>query len=357
VTVSSIGTGDAGPSVSLLMPNRNNGPILEHVLDRLATNTTYSNLELVVIDDGSTDDSRAILRRWRDSGRFAAFRLIERDHAGVIDALNTGLHEAGGELIVQLDADASVETPGWVERMVAFFRSDARVGVATAKVVFDSGDIQACGVNIIGPDGLHGRGTVITEPVGRRTYHERVARFKDGECLECEAPAEVDAGIGCCMMYRREVALELGGYDPGYAPVWFDDLDLTLSIRRHGLKVFFMPDVHVIHHAKARVTVAPGGRRALEAMRRLARATVAPRLRHRLARTLDLQPREVRDRLAHHYDYWHQKWGFDLLNPDMDAVIKRWGQTEICWRYNEQTRKAGDLIAAEWRSVAKSGRE
>src|SRR5579875_3220848 len=104
----------SSPSVSLLMPNRNNAGILDHVLDRLATNTTYSNVELLVVDDGSTDTSVEILRRWRDSGRFAEFRLVEREHRGVIDALNEGLGLATGELVVQLDADASVESSGWV---------------------------------------------------------------------------------------------------------------------------------------------------------------------------------------------------------------------------------------------------
>ena len=74
-----------------------------------------------MVDDGSTDGSLEILRRWRDSGRFAELRMIEREHSGVVEALNAGLAAATGELIVQLDGDASVETPGWLDKMVAFF--------------------------------------------------------------------------------------------------------------------------------------------------------------------------------------------------------------------------------------------
>jgi O-antigen biosynthesis protein len=330
------------PSVSLVLPNRNNGRVLDHVLERLAENTTYPDTELIVIDDGSTDDSRTILRRWRDSGRFATFKLIEREHAGVIEALNTGLHEASGELIVQLDGDASVETPGWLERIVPFFSSDQRIGVVTAKVVFDWGEIQTCGVDVIGPDGFHGRGSVITEPAGRRTYHERVQRARDGERPEYEAIAEVDGGAGCCMMFRRDVALELRGYDPGFAPVWFDDLDLTLRIRTHGQKVFYFPDVRVVHHVGRRDGMSHGG------ARRLARGLIPARARHRVAGRLRLHPMpsEQRDRLAHHYGYWREKWGFDLLNPDMDAVIRRWGATELCWRFDAEMREVGERIAS-----------
>ncbi len=326
----------SGPLVSLLLPNRNNGPILDHVLERLAENTTYSETEVIVIDDGSSDDSRTILRRWRDAGRFPALRVIEQDHAGVIDALNNGLREAGGELVVQLDADASVETPGWLERIVPFFLSAPQIGVVTAKVVFEWGEIQTCGVDVIGPEGFHGRGSTITEPVGKRSYHERVERAEDGECPKCDTTAEVDGGAGCCMMYRREVALELGGYDSGFAPVWFDDLDLTLRMRTNGLKVFFHPDVRVVHHVgQGRHGARLGG-------------VLPARARHRIAGRLGLHPlpHEQRDRLTHHYRYWREKWGFDLLNPDMEALRRRWGGTELCWRFDEGMREAGERIAS-----------
>jgi len=332
------------------------------VLERLAANTDYDDIELLVLDDGSTDGSREVLRRWRDSGRLPELRVIEREHSGVVDTLNAGLALATGELVVQLDADASIETPDWLRRMVAFFLCDSRIGVVTAKIVFDHGQVHACGVDIVGPEGLHDRGTEVTERVARRTYHQRVARFSERQCPACDRIAEVDCGIGCCMLYRRDVALEVGGYDPGFAPVWFDDLDLTLSIRRHGLKVFYFPDVRVVHHIGVRRAHkrAPGLRRAALGARRRAGAIIPPRARHliyhRVAQRLDLDrpPREHSERLAHHYSYWRRKWGFDMLNPDMQAIHELWGQTEVCWRGSPEMRLAGErIVAAFERSIVK----
>jgi GT2 family glycosyltransferase len=342
------------PPVSLLLPNRNNAGILDRVLDRLATNTSYSNVELVVVDDGSTDGSREVLRRWRDSGRFQEVRLIEREHRGVVETLNTGLGEVTGDLVVQLDADASVETPGWLEQMVSFFLSDQRIGVVTGKIVFDWGDIHTCGVDMIGPTGFHDRGAVITEPIGRRTNHQRVIRFREGDCPACEVMAEVDGGIGCCMMYRRDTAVEVGGYDAGYAPVWFDDLDLTIAIRRHGLKVFFMPQVRVIHHVGRRMAGEPLPQRAARTIRRRIGATLPPSARRKISQTLGLDrpPAEKWQRLLHHYAYWREKWGFDMLNPDMDAVRSRWGDTEICWSLNPEMRQAGEQIVSAFEAAA-----
>ncbi len=340
------------PPVSLLMPNRDNAPVLDLVLDRLAANTGYGNFELLVVDDGSTDGSLEILRRWRDSGRLPQLELIEREHSGVVEALNAGLAAATGDLVVQLDADASVESPGWLERMVDFFACDEQVGVVTGKIVFDWGEIHTCGVDMIGPDGFHDRGAAITEPEGRRTYHQRIARRREDDCLVCDSVAEVDGGIGCCMMYRREAALALGGYDPRWAPVWFDDLDLTMCMRREGLKVFYLPDVRVIHHVGRRLAGEPVARRVRTRTQRLVGAALPDPLKRRISQRLrlDIPPPDKWARLQHHYAYWQEKWGFDILNPDMDAVLERWGETEVCWRYHSERREAGERIVAAYES-------
>jgi O-antigen biosynthesis protein len=136
------------PAVTLLLPNRNNDHVLDLVLARLAEHTTYPSYELVVVDDGSTDGSLDILRRWRATGAISDFTLIEREHGGVVAALNAGLAAASGELVVQLDGDATVETPGWLESMVDFYESDPRIGVVCPLVTFDTGLVHAAGERI-----------------------------------------------------------------------------------------------------------------------------------------------------------------------------------------------------------------
>jgi len=341
--------------VSLLLPNRNNERVLDLVLDRLAATTTYRDLELIAVDDGSTDASREILRRWRDSGRFPEFRLIEKAGSGVVDTLNAALEAATGEVCVQLDADASVETPGWTQRMLGLLETDERVGLVTAKVVTDFGTVHACGIDLISPEGLRDRPSVISEPAGHRRWHSRAEHSDEGAAgLAEREPAEVDAGIGCCMMYRRADALAAGGYDEGFAPVWFDDIDLCLSIRRLGRKAFCLPEVRVIHHlgkraAKPRLTPARLARAGIRrAGRRLPDAWQAG-LEDRFGLDFDgSHTKEQRERLRRHYAYWRSKWGWDLLNPDMDAVQRRWGGTELCWATEPERRRAGEEILAAY---------
>lgn len=222
------------PSATLLLPNRNNAHVLDRMLERLARHTSYPSFEVVAVDDGSTDRSPAILRRWRDSGGFRAFTLLERDHGGVVEALNAGLEASEGELVVQLDGDATVETPGWLERMADFYTSDDSIGVVTPLVTLDDGFIHAAGVDMIGEQGLHDRGSTPTEAPGARTVHTLVSRPRRETAGELVGGVqEVDCSIGVCMLYAREMARSVGGYDPGFSPVWFDDLDLSPSAQ-HG---------------------------------------------------------------------------------------------------------------------------
>jgi glycosyltransferase involved in cell wall biosynthesis len=317
-------------SVSLVIPNQNNEPALDLVFERLAANTRRP-VQVVVIDDGSTDRSREILRRWRDSGRFADFVLHEQDASGVVVALNKGLELADGDLVVQLDADATVETPGWVDTMAALFEGDDQVGVVSPRVVFDWGRVHALGVNIVGPKGLYDRGSEIAEPVGRRTEHRLVKRMTERQLPFVDEFAEVDSGIGCCMMYRRADALAVGGYDMGFQPVWFDDLDLALSIRHKlGKRNFYTPDVRVIHRTSLRHT-----RDGPPPRREVFQARVGQRIPRRLKQTLKVRVGigggPSWERLLRHYAYWREKWGWDLLNPDMAAVRKRYAGSELLW--------------------------
>ena len=315
------------------------------MLGRLAANTTYPDVELVIVDDGSTDGSREILRRWRDSGSFSGdVHLIEQANRGAIDALNAALSATDGELCVQIDSDASIETPGWIERMLALMTLDDRVGVVTGKVVMDSGALHTCGVNVVGAgmarppvEAARGSGAPALAPPGgpvhggrgrRRGATRGGGRRRDG--LLHDVPPRRRSGRG--------------GYDTGYAPVWFDDVDLCMSIRRLGRKVFYMPDVRVVHHLAARRGPRPRPTLARRLATRLpggARERIEERFR------VDLNGHftaEQLGRLEHHYRYWRDKWGWDVRNPDMDEIRRRWGDTEICWATDGERRAAGEEI-------------
>ena len=342
-------------TVSLIVPNKNNEPVLDLFLERLRDNTPGPEFELIVVDDGSSDRSREILRRWRDSGAFERFTLIERESSGIIATLNAALAEASGEIVVRLDGDATIETPGWLERMLAFYRSDERIGVVVGKIVFDSGHVHSYGMNIVGPEGVHDRGTRLTEPVGERTLDIAVERPLATRDDEGNRVAEIDGAIGCCTMFSRELAQRIGGFDRRYDPVGFEDFDFALGARRLDRKVFFLPDVEVIHRLTLRNprTDSSRGEWMLWRVRRRIGGLFPQRVRNAVARAAKLGDHDP-ERIAllrRHYVSWRDKWGFDPLNPDMDEVLRRYGGTEVCWRYDDARRHAGAEIAAAWEAA------
>ena len=340
--------------VSLVVPNMNNGPALDLFFQKLERNTTYPNVELVVVDDGSTDSSLDVLRRWRGRSRFREFTLVEREHSGIIDTLNEALKHVRGELIVRMDGDATVETPGWLERMLRLHDMDADVGVVAGRVVLDSGLVHAYGVNCICPEGFHDRGTRITEAVGSRTMHGNVERPAEEAVPVEPTPVEVDGAIGCLQLFSTELAHDIGGWDRGFAPVWFEDVDFTLEARRRGKKVFLLPEIRVLHRVglrNPRTTDARRSELALLALNRAVGRFVPQRVKDRVSAAAKLEPELDPEKMAlvrRHYAYWREKWGFDMLNPDMTAVGRRYGGTEVCWAYDDARREHGRRVAAAY---------
>ena len=342
------------PAVSLVLPNRNNEPVLDLFLEALERNTTYDGaLELIVVDDGSTDRSVKVLERWRDSGRLPGFQLLTQPAGGIIEALNRACEAASGEVIVRLDGDATIETPGWLERMLAMRAASDRVGVVVGSVVFDSGRVHSYGMNIVTPTGLHSRGSRPKEPVGQRTLDIAVDYPQADEAEGGDEVAEIDGGIGCCMLFDRALWQEVGGFDSRFNPAGFEDFDFALGARAHGRKVFFLPDVEVIHRISMRNPREDTSRRvmALYRLRRTIGRFVPASVRDAAAARAglgDYDPNRVA-LLRRHYAAWRDKWGFDALNPDMEALRARWGGTEVCWRYDDEMRTAGEEIATRYR--------
>jgi hypothetical protein len=109
------------PLVSILINNYNYAAYLGEAIDS-ALNQTYEPIEVIVVDDGSTDDSHSILSRYADR-----VRVIKQSNGGQAAAFNRGFAESHGEIICFLDAD-DMFLPDKVRQVVAAFATDQRLG-------------------------------------------------------------------------------------------------------------------------------------------------------------------------------------------------------------------------------------
>lgn len=127
------------PCVSVLMPVYNGERFLSEAIGSILRQTER-NLELVIVDDGSTDRSPMLLQRW--ARRDNRIRVLRQPHLGLIEALNTGWMACRSELIARMDSD-DVSRPRRIEEQLAVLHRQPEVGVVTctAALVDENGVI------------------------------------------------------------------------------------------------------------------------------------------------------------------------------------------------------------------------
>jgi GT2 family glycosyltransferase len=344
------------PRGTLILPNYNNERALPHVFAALRAHADCSRLAFVMVDDGSEDASVRVAKQHASACGFVSCEIIERAHEGIVPTLNTALDAARTEWIIRIDGDATVETPGWVEMLYGLLAHDD-VGAVGGHIAFYDGRVHSLGRSVCSEAGLFDMGTCPLEPIGRRTFDSLVLRPR--AAFTTGPPYEVDTVLGVCVAFRTAEAKAAGGFDMRFNPVWIEDDDFGLALRRLGKRILVTPNVHVVHRTNLRGTRHPGAVRdgsgapspGVWAPRQLL-AKLAPPALKRARRALlsrlapppprpkleDLLPRESNEwrvrTLRSHYAAWRDKWGFDPLNPDLAAIHTRYWETALCWRLN-----------------------
>ncbi len=214
----------AGPVpglVSVLMPVRNESSSVAGAVAS-ALDQTHPDLEVLVVDGRSDDDTAAVVRQIAAAdGRV---RLLDNPERGIPTALNVGLAQARGEFVARIDAHATVN-PEYVGTGVAHLRADA-------------------GLAAVG-----GRRTgVATTPAGRSIALALSSPFGVGNSINhfgTEVSVTDHASFG---VYRAGVAREVGGWDPAL-PV-NEDVDFDFRILAAGYRVLYDPSMEIRWHVR-----------------------------------------------------------------------------------------------------------
>jgi GT2 family glycosyltransferase len=218
------------PSVSVIIVNFNGKDFLKQCLFTLLK-TDYSNYEIVVIDNASTDSSLAEIKM--SFGSNPQVKIIENaENLGHSEGCNIGAEFTSGRYIVFLDSDIEFEDADWLKELVNVMENDSTIGLAQAKIVL-SEDKRRLDCVCVAIDAL---GTWTAN------YGLKEENLKKN--------FEIMAASSGCSIIRREVFNFVGGFDDAYF-IYDDDTDLSLRTRLLGYRVLFVPSAVVIHRSGA----------------------------------------------------------------------------------------------------------
>ena len=140
-----------------------------------------------------------------------------------------GAAEARGEFLAFLNDDATPE-PEWLDNLIKCARRRPDAGAISSRVYNPDGTVQEAGARILAGGGV-GMG------FGAEVLPTSLSR-----------PRNVDFGGGVALLVRRELFVELGGFDQAYDPAYFEDVDLGLRLRAAGWTIVYEPSAVVVHH-------------------------------------------------------------------------------------------------------------
>jgi GT2 family glycosyltransferase len=265
----------SGPLVSIVMLNRDGEPLLRRLLPALAR-TDYRPIELVVVDNGSTDGSVAFLETAAPG--FPVRVIRNPDNRPYGEANDQGVAAAEGELILLLNTDVEPINPGWRGHMVGTALDDAAASAVGARLVYP----RHRGTRRAGEEHadltLQHRGVAFALVDGLAVPRV-LGAGEDPFGAAATGVAEVPALTAACLLLRRATYDELGGFGRGYDYGW-EDMDLCLRLRAAGGRLVCDGRAVLFHHESAtRVRADPAAARArLAANRARFNGTWAPRL-------------------------------------------------------------------------------
>jgi GT2 family glycosyltransferase/SAM-dependent methyltransferase len=209
---------------SIVIPVHNRAGLTRECLDMLLGQDLPAATEIVVVDDASSDDTSQVLASYGSHVRVAALA----ENRGFASACNEGVARSEGRFVVLLNNDTR-PTPGWLAALVAHAEAHPEAALVGAKLLWPAGTVQHAGVAIDG---------------NKEVRHIYMGFPGDHPAVNKTRPFQVVTAA--CVLIRREVFEELGGFDPAFTN-GYEDVDFCLRAREAGHQVHYCPRSLVYH--------------------------------------------------------------------------------------------------------------
>lgn len=215
--------------VSVIVVTYNNIDLTRKCLESLEVHSQYNALEVIVVDNASSDGTPGFLSKWvtdRPNRRL----ILNEENRGFAAANNQGLAIARGDYLVLLNNDTFV-TPGWVRTLVRHLQRDNSIGMI-GPVTNNIGNEAKIEISYSGMDEMLLKAATYTRLHVGQTYPLRTAAF-------------------FCVMMPRSTYERVGDLDEAFGRGFFEDDDYCRRVEQLGLRVVCARDVFIHHHLSA----------------------------------------------------------------------------------------------------------
>ncbi len=232
---------EARPMVSIIIPTRDQLPLLQRCVESVIEKTRYPSYEILIVDnDSQTEAARGYLAALeaKEAELGGRLRVLHAPGPFNFSAMNNAAARAArGEYLLLLNNDTAALHEDWLDEMMGHaVRPD--VGIVGAKLLYPDGKIQHAGV-ILGVKGP-AEHAFIGRPPEDRGYYGRA-----------QLTQNLSAVTGACLLIRKSVFEQVGGLDEQAFKVSYNDIDLCLKVREAGLRIVFTPFALLLHEGSA----------------------------------------------------------------------------------------------------------
>lgn len=214
------------PKTSIIVVNMNGAEHLRECLAALSRQT-YGNYEVILVDNGSTDNSVRLVRE-----TFPQVKIVElAENKGFAGGNKVGLDVSEGEYVALVNNDTRASET-WMEGLVRTMLEDSCIGICASKLLLDSlGKLNSAG------DGITTAGVGFNRGLGR-----------DAGFYNAMEP--VFGGCGAAVLYRRRMLEEIGFLDEDFF-LYDEDTDMNFRAQLAGWKCVYVPEAVVYHKGNA----------------------------------------------------------------------------------------------------------
>lgn len=218
--------------VSIIIPTKDNVEILRRCVDSILQKTTYTNYEIVIVDNKSREtETFNYYETLKENKKISLLRYDKPFNFSEIN--NFAVSQTNAEYLLFLNNDTEVITENWLDLMVGFAQRK-ETGAVGVKLLYPNDTIQHAGL-------------ILDEKGNVKRSHRGFPRYSLGYAGRIMSVQNVAAVAAACMLMRREVFDEVGGFDPEFV-IAHGDIDLCLKLLEKDYLIVYEPHAELYHH-------------------------------------------------------------------------------------------------------------